>query len=465
MEEHIEKELLANRIKGPYLSSPFSKFQISPIGLVPKKEPNSYRMITHLSCPDGTSINDGISKDFATVMYASVDDAIKAILKVGKGAFLAKADIKSAFRLIPVSPDQYHLLCMKWKGKYYYDCCLPMGVKSACQIFEVFSSNIEHILKSEGVLFVLHYLDDYLFVNGTLCTCDNDLNSFEKLADDINLPLATEKTIRPTQKLEFLGLEIDTIAEIVRLPIDKVEKCKSMIGDMLSRSKCQLKELQALLGLLNFACAVVAPGRAFLQSMYSLTSGLTKKNHYKRLTVQVKKDLKVFYQFLDSYNGVSFYREQMFMSCEVKHLHTDAAQGLGYGAVFVNEWFSIPWPSQFWKVQNITLLELIPIVLALATWGKILSNQVLIIHTDNDALHFVINKQYSKEDDVKHWIRQLVTLSLKFNILLKAKHILGKQNILADALSRLDVKKFLKLHPTASRKASIPPPIDSFLSD
>ena len=130
-----------------------------------------------------------------------------------------------------------------------------------------------------------------------------------------------------------------------------------------------------------------------------------------------------------------------------------------------NAWFSIPWPSKFWKVQNITLLELIPIVVALATWGKILTNQVVIIHTDNDALHFVINKQYSKEDEVKEWIRYLVKLGLKYNILLKAKWISGSENYLADALSRLEVDKFLKLHPSANRKASITPSLESFCED
>ena len=154
----------------------------------------------------------------------------------------------------------------------------------------------------------------------------------------------------------------------------------------------------------------------------------------------------------------------MFMSSEVKHLYTDAAQKLAYGGIFGKEWFSVPWPTKFWTVQNITLLELIPIVLAIATWGKLLVNQVLIIHTDNDALHFVINKQYSKEDEVKEGIRCLVSQCLKFNILIKARHISGTANYLADALSRLEVEKFLRLYPSASKKASVPPPVESIFN-
>ena len=54
-------------------------------------------------------------------MYVTIDDAIKGIKRFGPGSFLAKTDIESAFRLIPVHPDDYELLGMKWEGKYYYD--------------------------------------------------------------------------------------------------------------------------------------------------------------------------------------------------------------------------------------------------------------------------------------------------------------------------------------------------------
>ena len=130
-----------------------------------------------------------------------------------------------------------------------------------------------------------------------------DYNRFKKVAADINLPLAHEKTLFPSQIGEFLGFEIDTVLEIIRLPQQKIDKCKMLIQEMLQKSKCQLRELQVLLGLLNFACAVIAPGRAFLQSLFSLTVGLKKKTRYKRLTIQAKADLKVFLSFLENYNG------------------------------------------------------------------------------------------------------------------------------------------------------------------
>lgn len=101
-------------------------------GLFLKKQPGEYRMIHHLSFPCGGSVNDLIPSELRSVHYASVDDAVKMIKKLGPNSHLAETDVRSAFRIIPVNPADYYLLGMHWKGNYYVDCCLPMGLASSC---------------------------------------------------------------------------------------------------------------------------------------------------------------------------------------------------------------------------------------------------------------------------------------------------------------------------------------------
>ena len=110
--------------------------KISPIDCVPKKSPGDFRLIHHLSYSPGSSINDGIMRELASVSYCSFDDAVNALLKLGRGALVCKTDIKSAFRLIPVHPSDQELLEYKWQSKYYYDFCLPFGYRSSQAIFE-----------------------------------------------------------------------------------------------------------------------------------------------------------------------------------------------------------------------------------------------------------------------------------------------------------------------------------------
>ena len=71
-------------------------------------------MITDLSFPKGSSVNDGIDPSLCSLMYTSVDEAVRKGLECGKGSLMAKMDIRSAYRTIPVHPDDRHLLGMSW---------------------------------------------------------------------------------------------------------------------------------------------------------------------------------------------------------------------------------------------------------------------------------------------------------------------------------------------------------------
>ena len=105
--EKLVKEIGLGRIAGPFSARPLPQLQCSPIGLVPKQDPGTYHLIHHLSYLVGCSVNDFIERDKCVVHYASFDSAVDLVMKVGNGVWLAKSDIKSAFRLLPVHPADY----------------------------------------------------------------------------------------------------------------------------------------------------------------------------------------------------------------------------------------------------------------------------------------------------------------------------------------------------------------------
>ncbi len=200
------------------------------------------------------------------VRYATVADAIKLIKRAGPGCYLAKTDIKSAFRIIPIHPNDYPLLGMKWRGLYYYDRCMPMGCSSSCKTFETFSTAIEWIARHKlKIDELLHLLDDFLFVSATYMQCQSSLNLFIGLCHQLGIPIAPDKTFGPSTTLTFAGIELDSVKFEARLPRDKIAKCVDTINLFLKRKKVRLQELQSLIGLLNFATSVITPGTAFLR--------------------------------------------------------------------------------------------------------------------------------------------------------------------------------------------------------
>ena len=161
------------------------------------------------------------------------------------------------------------------------------------------------------------------------------------------------------------------------MPLDKIEKCVSLISEFCRRKKVTLKEIQSLVGLLNFACSVVRPGRAFLRRLIDLTVGVHMPNYYIRLNREVKEDLNLWLSFLSNFNGKFFFLEDTWLNSSKLNLFTDASGALGFGALFGSHWCYGKWPLN-WQYQNIAILEFYPVVLSLYLWGAAMSNQWIL---------------------------------------------------------------------------------------
>ena len=91
---------------------------------------------------------------------------------------------------------------------------------------------------------IIHILDDFLIIDTSLHTCGAKLNRFLQFCHELGVPTAEEKTVGPAHVLTFAGIELDCLKHEARHPRDKVEKCREVIIQFLSRKKVTLKELQ-----------------------------------------------------------------------------------------------------------------------------------------------------------------------------------------------------------------------------
>ena len=76
-------------------------------------------------------MNDGIDPDVSSLSYASLDHLAALVVSEGRGAFLVKA-----YRMVPVHPEDQHLLGVLWEGIVYIDKMLPFGLRSALKMFQ-----------------------------------------------------------------------------------------------------------------------------------------------------------------------------------------------------------------------------------------------------------------------------------------------------------------------------------------
>lgn len=449
----IAKEISEGRVAGPFLFPPFANFRVSPLGLVPKKEPNSFRLIHHLSFPAGFSLNDEIEPELSTVTYTSFDEAIFRIRRLGVSAVMAKADIKSAFRLLPIHPSAFNSLGFHHDGFYYYDKCLPMGCSLSCTYFETFSTFLEWVVTFlTGSSNVLHYLDDFLFFGpADNFECLYLFTEFRLTCRRFGVPLALEKSVWPTTCIEFLGVTIDTVLMECRLPQAKLDRLRFMISFVLSKPKVTVRTLQSLLGLLAFATRIIPMGRVFSKRLYRAIAGCRSPNHFVRINSSLVSDLLVWNDFFSSYNGRSFWQTP-FQDNSVVSLFTDAAGSTGYGAFYQGHWSAARWPDCWLSLgytKNVVLLELFPILVSLDIWGVHLRNSRLLFHSDNKGVAYAINCLSSKSLPVLAVLRCIVLKCLELNLWIKVKYIPGYTNVIADSLSRFQIDRFRALVPEA----------------
>ena len=265
--------------------------QCHPIGVIPKKDPGKWRRILHLFYPDGDSINFHIPEDEYSLYYVTVDKAISIIKQLGPGAWLSKVDIEEAFLIIPVHPDDWHLLGMYWEGQYYYDKRLSMGGRSSPYIFDQLPIALEWICRNKYLIqFLLHLLDDSLAVEDPSST-PRALQPIITLFKYLGVPFVPHKVVGPTQCLEVLGIILDTVAMEDRLSQEKQQKLLALLDSFANGRKCTKRELVSLIGSLSFATKVVAPGQTFLSLMIKLSYTVSSLNHLVYLNQSAREDI------------------------------------------------------------------------------------------------------------------------------------------------------------------------------
>ena len=121
----------------------------------------------------------------------------------------------------------------------------------------------------------------------------------------MNIPLSAKKTIGHTRVLEYLGIILDTVIMQARLPEETIVGITGFTQTILNKRSCTRKELEQLLGLLNFASRVILPGRAFVAYLYRLMSFVKEAYHYVHLNKECKTDLQMLLELLTHWNGIN----------------------------------------------------------------------------------------------------------------------------------------------------------------
>ena len=433
--EVISKSIQAELEKGRFKqieSLPLNSF-CSPVGLVPKMAnglQNGWRIIFDLSSPEGSSVNDGIPKEYGTLVYENLENAVRLVAQAGKGAMMMKRDLKAAFRHVPIAPCDYWLLIFEWEGRFYVDMFLPFGLRTAPRIFNLFAEALHWVFETLHEWNTTHYLDDFLFVFPPGMDVTAASAEFDHILAKFGLSKVVEKDSDGCVVVH-LGFEFDSENMQVRLPQNKKQRALNAVNSLLASPSVTLNMLESTLGFLSHCCQVVPLGRPFLRNLFSLIcrSGQRSFNRI-RISHNARNDLRWWHQFLASWSAISII--QISRICF--DVATDASGEKGIGGVYNRQVFSERVPSRH-KSKKIDWKEMFAILHAFLLWHEIWSGGRIRIACDNSAVVDAINKRSIRGPAILP-LQRILLIAAVFDIQILPFWLPSEENMIADAASR-----------------------------
>ena len=152
----------------------------------------------------------------------------------------------------------------------------------------------------------------------------------------------------------------------------------------------------------------------------------------------MRSDIAWWAQFLESWNGVAMIsagRKRSGCHCDIRCIRELRVWGI-LGQVLV-------WSGEMCR-EPIMVKELVPVVVAAAVWGKQWRELVVCCRSDNQAAVAAVNSRTCHNASMMHMLRCLFFFKAHFEFKLVASYIPGKENVLADDLSRNHLDAFCR---------------------
>ena len=428
---HTEvKDLMA---KGAVELVPFSDIQngfYSTFFLVPKKT-GDMRPVINLR-----PLNKYLRKQHFKM------DSLSTVLNIVKqGDWAISLDLKDAYLHIPIykTHRKYLRFCVENSPCLQFT-ALPFGPTSAPRVFTKVVAVIAAHLRSRGIRLVV-YLDDWFLINQSKSQLVLDRETVLNLLVELGFMINLKKsTLTPTQKIVYIGAYFQLDLGIVSPTPERVTKLLSATKNMIKSSQATAKDFLHLLGIMASCIEIIPNARLFMRPiqihLLKFWKPVTLKLHQN---IPVTKHLRYHLTWWSDSANITKGRSLQHWASQVT-ITTDASTSNGWGGHMGSQIVQGTW-SEIQKTQHINCLEMEAVVLTVQHFLPQLKGKNVLLRCDNSTVVQYINKQGGTKSIqlcLKTW--DLWNLLIQNKIQLKAAHIAGKSNVLADLLSRTKIR-------------------------
>lgn len=352
--QHINKELSYGRYTGPFsrsrLENLIGPFRSSPLGTVPKSEPNQFRIIQDLSFPRNDPSHASVNAEIDSAMFpcdwGTFTQVAEIVRNSAPGTQAATMDVDAAFRCCPITPPQQPHFIIHWDDAFYIDHNAPFGATSSGGIFGRLADAMSAIIRSYTAAECTKWVDDFVFFRSPVSSSTQsenihysyDLDLIQKLALRLGWPWKPEKTQVFAPTFKYLGFVWDIDAKTVHIPENKRLKYYQKLEGWLSRTTHSRKEAESVLGTLVHCSLALPDGRSRLPALSRFITSFEGKSTFSRRTPNSKttQDVRWWKTTLSQpLPGSSIRAPPPPSSLDI---WVDASTSFGIGVVFEQEW-------------------------------------------------------------------------------------------------------------------------------
>ena len=355
---------------------------------------------------------------------------VKSLIQ--KGDWMVKLDLKDPFLSVPIHSTHRRYLRFQWEEQAWEFQTLPFSLSSAPCVFTKLLKPAVATMHRLGMRLVL-YLDDMLILAQTIQMTRECLATALELLLSLGFVINLKKSVlSPTQKIEFLGFQIDSQRMI--MPQQKVKSLKQRARHLSRVSQLLVREIAQILGLMISVQPAILPAPLFYRNIERLKiRTLREQMSYDAkitMTEGAKSDLHWWASEMEKQNGCYIEILQWDMVLESN------ASKEGWGANNLGVSTGGLWTQEEQR-HHINYLEILAVFLALKTFARDRHLVAILLQMDNVTAIAFVNKMGGPHST------PLSNLAVKmwkwcYNraIFVHAEHFPGKENVRADWESR-----------------------------
>ena len=322
------------------------------------------------------------------------------------------------------------------QGQTYQFKALPFGLSTAPLEFTVIAKEVKLMATCQGIR-IHQYLDDWLVRAGSHQVCLRHTQHLVKICQDLGWLVNLDKSeLEPKQIFDFVGYQFDLKVGRVRPTPDRWQSLQGKILEILDQPTCPVRQFMSLIGLLTATEKQVHLGRLHMRPIqwHLKNNWHVPESLEKVIPIPVSLHPHLQWWLLEE-NVLS--GQPLHPVRHALQLFTDASKD-GWGAHLNDHTARGCWSLPESRL-HINYLELKAVLLALKEFTDLCTGQIVLVATDNTTVVSYINKEGGmRSGPLCALLWRILTWCFQRQVTLKARHIPGRLNVIADKLSRLD---------------------------